>query len=114
MSSYNITILILFVIIFINFSTSEAQDTSTYVSKNCSSNSTTTSNSAFQLHLKDFLKFLWSNVTGRSQFYFGGMRDNKVPSDSFFFSFMCRVDIPSQPCHQCVTNATRKLSSECS
>ncbi|XP_027357302.1 cysteine-rich receptor-like protein kinase 10 [Abrus precatorius] len=99
-------------LIFLNFATIEAQDDPFYLYQYCSSNRTT-ANSSFQLNLKTLLSSLSSNATGDTQFY-NTTFTGENPYDSIYGMFMCRGDIPSQLCQQCVVNASQRLSSECS
>ncbi|XP_027364916.1 cysteine-rich receptor-like protein kinase 10 isoform X2 [Abrus precatorius] len=93
---------------FLSFATTEAQ-TPTLLDKSCSSNKTT-ANSAFQLNLRTLFSSLSSKATANNEF------DNTTvagtnPSDTVYGLFMCRGDVSSQQCGQCVVYATQQLSS---
>ncbi|KAJ1381611.1 Serine-threonine/tyrosine-protein kinase, catalytic domain [Sesbania bispinosa] len=98
---------------FISFGSIKAQDAPVYLYKNCSTNSTTTANSAFQLHLKTLLSSLSSNATATTEFY-NTTVTGRSPSDTVYGLFMCRGDVAPALCRQCVVNATQRLVSECS
>ncbi|XP_057446458.1 cysteine-rich receptor-like protein kinase 25 isoform X2 [Lotus japonicus] len=116
MSSYNI-IFFFILISFLSFSTTEAQNTPVFQSSTCFSNDTTSDNnrSGFQLDLRrSLLASLSSKATEKTQFFNTTVTSTTDPSDSIYGLFMCRGDIASQLCQQCVVNATQRLSSECS
>ncbi|KAK7391013.1 hypothetical protein VNO78_19291 [Psophocarpus tetragonolobus] len=107
-------LLFLFVLAsFLCFSTSKAQ-APTFLYQNCSTN-ITTPNSTFQINLSTLLSSLSSNATANNEFHNSTVTGTNS-SDTVYGLFMCRGDIPSQLCEQCVVNATQKLSSdsECS
>ncbi|TKY45071.1 Cysteine-rich receptor protein kinase 25 [Spatholobus suberectus] len=76
----------------------------TYLYHNCSTN--VTADSAFKIHLKTLLSYLSSNATNRMDYKDG-------VDDTVYGLFMCRGDLPSRLCQQCVQNATHRISSEC-
>ncbi|XP_004491668.1 uncharacterized protein [Cicer arietinum] len=109
---------VLYLSILVNFlllTIIKAQDTDTpvYVYKNCSINATTTNKSTFEVNLKTLLSSLSSKTNDNTEFY-NTTVTGVNPSDSVYGLFMCRGDVPSQLCHQCIVNATQILSSECS
>ncbi|KAK7364264.1 hypothetical protein VNO80_12793 [Phaseolus coccineus] len=112
-SSYTIFFLLILVTC-LTFATTQTETDSypVYLYHNCSGGNTT-DGSSFQSNLKTLLSSLSHNAPGNNGFY-----NNTVPSqnplDSVFGLFMCRGDVPSQLCQQCVQNATQRLSSECS
>jgi hypothetical protein len=58
------------------------------------------------------LSSLSSKATGNTEFY-NTIDTTRNPSDSVYGLFMCRGDVSSQICHECVVNATKKLSLDC-
>ncbi|XP_045813068.1 putative cysteine-rich receptor-like protein kinase 23 [Trifolium pratense] len=68
-------------------------------------NSTTTANNTFQDNLKTLLSSLSSKAIGNTEYY--------TAVTGVYGLFMCRGDISSQLCHDCITNATQKLSLSC-
>ncbi|KAK7380207.1 hypothetical protein VNO78_32705 [Psophocarpus tetragonolobus] len=78
-----------------------------YLSHNCSSNATFTSNSTFQKSLNTLFSYLSSNATNGKSFH-----EAQVNAQVYGL-FMCRGDVPSLNCEQCVLNATRRMLSEC-
>ncbi|XP_014510523.1 cysteine-rich receptor-like protein kinase 25 isoform X2 [Vigna radiata var. radiata] len=88
-----------------NFSDADSQYSKnpTYLHHNCSADST--ADSAFKEDLKTLFSYLSSKTTNS---YYKDSVDENV--DGFF---MCRGDLPSQLCQQCVLNATSYISSRC-
>ncbi|XP_028795374.1 putative receptor-like protein kinase At4g00960 [Neltuma alba] len=98
-------ILLLLLISFLFSPTTEAQVT--YLYHNCSSNKTFTVNSAFQ---SDRTKLLSSLASANTDFSNATVNGG---GDTVYGLFMCRGDVNLSICHQCVVNATQRLSSEC-
>ncbi|QCD95111.1 somatic embryogenesis receptor kinase 1 [Vigna unguiculata] len=113
MASCNIFFLFILVS-FLTFATAHAQSDSdpVYLFHNCPMGNTT-DGSTFQSNLNILLSSLSDNAPDNNGFY-NNTVSGQNPSDSVFGLFMCRGDVPSQLCHQCVQNATHRLSSECS
>ncbi|KAF7840675.1 cysteine-rich receptor-like protein kinase 10 [Senna tora] len=80
----------------------------------CSSNKSFIANSSYQSNLRNILHTLvsFSNATGNMGFY-NTTVSGRNPSDTVYGLFMCRGDVSPQICHQCVSNASKLLSSEC-
>ncbi|XP_028776271.1 uncharacterized protein LOC114733027 [Neltuma alba] len=79
----------------------------TYLYHNCSSNKTFAVNSAFQSdRTKLFSSLASANTDFSNATVVGG-------GDTVYGLFMCRGDVNLSMCHQCVVNATQRLSSEC-
>jgi len=105
-------LLLLFILSFLNLNTCRAQELSSdpvYLYHNCSGGNTT-ANSAYQLNLGTLLTSLSSNASTE----FSNDTVGTSSSDMVYGLFMCRGDVPSTLCQQCVLNATRRLRSECS
>ncbi|CAJ1952563.1 unnamed protein product [Sphenostylis stenocarpa] len=104
----------LFILVsFLSFATTQAEsDSNVYLYHNCSGGNTT-NGSTFQSNLKTLLSSLSDNAPGNNGFY-NNTVPGQNPSDSVFGLFMCRADVSSQICQQCVQGATQLLSSECS
>ncbi|KAL5081058.1 hypothetical protein RYX36_009479 [Vicia faba] len=59
------------------------------------------------------LSSLSSKSNENTEFYnTTGTAINSSDSDDAYGLFMCRGDVPSQLCHECIVNATQKLSSD--
>ncbi|KAK7366503.1 hypothetical protein VNO80_08494 [Phaseolus coccineus] len=104
--------LLFFILSFLDFNTCKAQEQSTdpvFLYHSCSGGNTT-ANSAYQLNLGTLLSSLSSNASTE----FSNNTVGTSSSDRVYGLFMCRGDVPSTLCHQCVFNATRRLRSECS
>jgi len=113
-ASYGILILI----IFLSFSFNQTEQDEIrgadigydYLYRNCSDD--TIAGSVFQSNLKTLLRRLSNANTDN------GFKKTRVPgqnpSDSVFGLFMCRGDVPPQPCGECVKKATQELSESCS
>ncbi|XP_028776260.1 cysteine-rich receptor-like protein kinase 10 [Neltuma alba] len=95
-----------FLLISVLFSpANEAQVT--YLHHNCSSNITFAANSAFQSDRTTlFSSLAFANTDFYNATVVGG-------GDAVHGLFMCRGDVNLSMCHQCVVNATQRLSSEC-
>ncbi|KAK8471858.1 hypothetical protein PHAVU_002G049500 [Phaseolus vulgaris] len=105
-------LLLLFILSFLHFNTCKAQELNSdpvYLYHNCSGGNTT-ANSAYQLNLGTLLTSLSSNASTE----FSNNTVGTSSSDRVYGLFMCRGDVPSTLCHQCVLNATRRLRSDCS
>ncbi|KAL5194986.1 Cysteine-rich receptor-like protein kinase 25 [Glycine soja] len=95
-----------------NFSNTDSQHPA-YLSHNCSSNETMiTTDRAFLSNLKSLLSSLSSNFTTKTGFSKTTV-DGKNPSDTVSGLFMCRGNLSTILCQQCVLNATQRISSEC-
>ncbi|KAJ1431387.1 Gnk2-homologous domain [Sesbania bispinosa] len=86
---------------------SRFSEDSVYLSHNCSTNRTFNSNGTFQKHLTTLLSYLSSNSTNGNNFHKADV------ANAVFGLFMCRGDVPSRLCGECVQNATQRISSEC-
>ncbi|XP_054779058.1 cysteine-rich receptor-like protein kinase 10 [Prosopis cineraria] len=106
MASYKIALLFFF-ITSLHSPTSDAQ---TYLDHNCSSNKTFAANSAFQSDRTALLSSLASNNTTNTEFYNATVSGG---GDTVYGLFMCRGDVNLSVCHQCVVNATQRLTSKC-
>ncbi|WVY96353.1 hypothetical protein V8G54_028504 [Vigna mungo] len=69
-----------------------------------------TPNSTFQTHLTTLFSSLSSKASNNVQF-FNNTVTGTNPSDTVYGLFMCRGDIPSDLCNNCVGNATQRLST---
>ncbi|KAK4258915.1 hypothetical protein QN277_005310 [Acacia crassicarpa] len=107
MASYKI-ILFFFYITFLCSSTSKAQPT--FLFNNCSSVKTFTANSAFQSDLTTLLSSLASYRTANTDFYNTTVAGQ---GETAYGLFMCRGDVTLEICHQCVVEATQRLTSDC-
>ncbi|CAJ1952555.1 unnamed protein product [Sphenostylis stenocarpa] len=94
------------------FAAIDSQNDPFFLYKDCSSD-TTNPNTSFQSNLKILLSSLSSNFSGNTAYYSTKITGEN-PSDSIYGLFMCRGDVSSLFCHQCVLNATQLLSSDCS
>ncbi|CAL5209769.1 unnamed protein product [Lathyrus oleraceus] len=86
----------------------------TFLYQVCSKNKTNT-NSTYETKLKTLFSSLSSNATDNNEFY-NTTIPSKNPSNTAYGLFMCRGDVSSPLCQQCVANATQTLStgSDCS
>ncbi|MCH79348.1 cysteine-rich receptor-like protein kinase [Trifolium medium] len=95
------------------FATIKAQDSPVLLFNYCPIDNTTKTNSTFQVNLKTLLSSLSSNATGNTEFYSTTV-SGIYPSEPVYGLFMCRGDVLSHVCHECIVNATKTLSKECS
>ncbi|KAG4380601.1 hypothetical protein AAZX31_16G178900 [Glycine max] len=84
---------------------SQISEDPTYLNHSCPTNVTV--DTTFQMYLKTLLFYLSSNATNGKKYY----EDNV--EQTVYGLFMCRGDLPSQLCQQCVLNATQRISSVC-
>ncbi|KAK7314901.1 hypothetical protein VNO77_33431 [Canavalia gladiata] len=78
-----------------------------YLFHNCTDNKTFIANSPFQLYLTTLLSHLSSKATSVTIFY------KESVADTVYGLFMCRGDLSSALCGQCVQNATHRIASQC-
>ncbi|CAK8532438.1 unnamed protein product [Lathyrus sativus] len=97
---------------FLYFATIKAQNSPFFLQRNCY-NDLTTTHSVFQNNLMSLLSSLSSKATGNTEFYNTTVTALN-PSDSVYGLFMCRGDVPSMVCHECINDAIQQLSSYCS
>ncbi|WJX21078.1 hypothetical protein P8452_10551 [Trifolium repens] len=115
MSSNSLNLFFLFILttFLLLSSTSKAQNQNpTFLYQFCSTNKTT-ANSTYKSNLRTLFSSLSSNAA--KEFY-NTTVPSRTPSNTVYGLYMCRGDVSSSPCQQCVTNATQKLStdSDCS
>ncbi|KAL5166855.1 Cysteine-rich receptor-like protein kinase 25 [Glycine soja] len=107
-NSFKLIFLFTLVTLF-NFPTTKAQESHDYLNQLCS-NSETPANSTYEKNLRTLFFSLSSKATAKTFFY-----DTVVGRNSFdtvYGMFMCRGDVPSQLCVQCVVNAALSRYSE--
>ncbi|KAK7308810.1 hypothetical protein RJT34_05059 [Clitoria ternatea] len=109
--------MLLFILLcFLNWDSTKAQGpdspstTPVYLYQNCSGGNTT-ANSVFQQNTNTLLTSLASNATTD---FFNTTVLGPSPSDTVRGLFMCRGDVSSAMCRQCVLNATQRLNTQCS
>lgn len=112
--SHNILLIFTLVIFLTTFTSTKSWDDPFFISQYCSSNRTS-ANTSFQINLTIFLSSLSSIATTKAntKFYNTTFNGNS-PSDTIYGMYLCRDDVPSQLCQQCIVNATQRLTSECS
>jgi len=86
-------------------STEAPEEDPIYLSHNCSTN--VTADSDFKIHLSTLFSYMSSNATNQMDYKDG-------VEGTVYGLFMCRGDLPSRLCQQCVLNATDRIISECS
>ncbi|KEH26510.1 salt stress response/antifungal domain protein [Medicago truncatula] len=108
------TIHLLSILILVRFlsSATMAQDSPLFLNTICPINVTKPS-STFQSNLINLFNSLSSKAIGNTKFYNTTVTSINS-SVSVYGLFMCRGDIPSHLCHDCIVKATNQLSSECS
>lgn len=112
MASWKKLVLLLLIFLCTCKAQEEQSSTPVYLYHNCSGGNTT-ANSAYQLNLRTLLTSLSSNAT-TTEFSNNTVGLGTSPSDRVYGLFMCRGDVPSALCQQCVVNATGLLRSQCS
>ena len=69
-------------------------------------------NNTYQANLRTLYSSLSSKATDNTEYYNNTVPAGKSPSsDTVYGMFMCRGDIPSQQCGDCVQNATLRLAN---
>ena len=105
-----------FIFSILNFATAKAQEANFFY-ENCSEYKFT-AKSSYQVGLRTLLNSLSSKATGNAEYYNNTVTvtGSRSPFDTVYGMFMCRGDIPSQLCGECVRDATQRLSTsgECS
>ncbi|KAL9324204.1 hypothetical protein ACSQ67_009061 [Phaseolus vulgaris] len=77
-----------------------------YVSHNCSTNETLTSNNTLQISLTTLFSYLSSKATNKRYY--------KADVNSTVYGlFMCRGDVPNGVCEKCVQNAAHRIALDC-
>ncbi|XP_028760915.1 cysteine-rich receptor-like protein kinase 10 [Neltuma alba] len=100
---------------FLNFASASEADIPAYYGHNCTRNKNFTSNSPYQFHLITLLISFYSMAAGTNttpEFNttsFGGANTN----DAVYGEYMCRGDVPTQICQDCVQDATNRIASMC-
>ncbi|CAL5185070.1 unnamed protein product [Lathyrus oleraceus] len=113
-NTHNILLIFTFIIFLTTFTSTNSWDDPFFLNQYCSSNSTL-ANTSFQINLTTLLSSLSSIATTKTntKFYNTTFNGNN-PSDTIYGMYLCRDDVPSQLCQQCIVNATQRLTSECS
>lgn len=112
--SFNVSLNTLVVLIsllwFLNIISEAAP---TYRFHYCSNETTFTPNSTYQSNLNLLLSSLSSNATNQSGFYNTTVGQN--PSNMVYGLFLCRGDVTTEVCHDCVATAIRnRVQQNCS
>ncbi|KAL1296194.1 cysteine-rich receptor-like protein kinase 25 isoform X2 [Arachis hypogaea] len=114
MASFNVLFFVLISILNFSSITTKAEDTH-FLYQVCSKYRFTAINTTYQNNLKTLLSSLSSKATHNTEFY-NNTVTGKTPTDTVYGLYMCRGDIPSDLCGECVGNASQRLSTntECS
>ncbi|KAK2404982.1 cysteine-rich receptor protein kinase [Trifolium repens] len=107
-NSFNLFFLFILITFLLLSSTTKAQNP-TFLYHACSENDTTTT--TYKSNLRTLFSSLSSNAT--KEFY-NTTVTNRTLSNTVYGLYMCRGDVSSSICQQCVANATQKLSTDCS
>ncbi|XP_019441547.1 PREDICTED: cysteine-rich receptor-like protein kinase 25 [Lupinus angustifolius] len=99
-------ILHIFFLTFLNFSIANDH---MYLKHSCSSNNTFTLNSTYQSNLHTILTTLSSHAA-TIQFYNTTV---SATSETVYGLFMCRGDVTSEMCQECIAIATKHIASRC-
>jgi hypothetical protein len=104
MPSFNVSIapLLLSLLCLLSF-TGEAADRA----HKCFSQITSTPNSTYRSNLNQLLSSLSSNATSESGFY--NTTAGQIPDTSIYGLFLCRGDIATYDCQDCVATATKEI-----
>ncbi|KAK9267237.1 hypothetical protein L1049_009659 [Liquidambar formosana] len=83
-----------------------------YQRHNCSNTMTFTPNSTFQANLNLALSFLSSNATHNNIGFYNATAGHDPP-DVAYANFLCRGNLVSQVCQECVMNASKMIVHKC-
>ncbi|WVZ04587.1 hypothetical protein V8G54_017933 [Vigna mungo] len=109
--AWNLFKLIFFWITFFNLTTRKATGTDAAYNRVCSSEKNS-NNSLYQTNLRTLLSSLSSNATANANGFYNNTILGTNSSDTVYGLFMCRGDLLSHACKDCVANATHTLSSD--
>lgn len=111
MSFLNLLSYLFLLAFLINFVAPVEATGAVYLDHNCSSTKNFTSDPAYRFNLNALLSSLSSYAAGTPDFYNATAGDRST-SNAVYGLFMCRGDVPSQVCQDCVGNATNRLLSD--
>lgn len=83
-----------------------------YAYYNCTRNSTSATYTTYRSNVKTILDWLSSNGTNNAKFY-NTTVSSKHPADTVYGSFFCGGDSDPKLCQECVTQASKLISSLC-
>ncbi|XP_028776276.1 cysteine-rich receptor-like protein kinase 10 [Neltuma alba] len=99
-----------------NLASSEV-DIPAYYDHNCTINKNFTSNSPYQFNLNTLLASLYTTATGAGSKanpeFFNTTVGSPNTNETVYGEYMCRGDVPSQVCRDCVQDAASRIVSEC-
>ncbi|CAB4306261.1 unnamed protein product [Prunus armeniaca] len=108
MPSFNLNVLMTLVLGLLSLSSlSEAK----YLCHICSNTTSFTPNSTYEFNLKLLLSSLTSNATRELGFY-NTTAGSQDPNAAVYGSFLCRADLTSDACQDCVATAARETVKE--
>lgn len=90
---------------------SEAATTPTYISDDCKNSTTITPNSTYASNRNALLSKLSSNPSGNNDFYYATA--GRELTNLVFGLFLCRGDVTSLICQDCVANASKEIQRRC-
>ncbi|GMN49790.1 hypothetical protein TIFTF001_018950 [Ficus carica] len=90
---------------------SEAATTPTYISDDCKNSTTITPNSTYASNRNALLSKLSSNPSGDNDFYYATA--GRELTNLVFGLFLCRGDVTSPICQDCVVNASKEIQRRC-
>lgn len=91
---------------------SEAATTPTYLSDDCKNSTTITPNSTYASNRNALLSKLSSNPSGDNDFYYA-TAGGELTNNLVFGLFLCRGDVTSPICQDCVVNASKEIQRRC-
>ncbi|KAL4628535.1 hypothetical protein ACB092_05G246300 [Castanea dentata] len=75
----------------------------------CSNQTTFSPNSTYQSNLNNLLSFLNANSTRETGFYNTTVGQTQTPENTVFGLFLCRGDLATNECQECVSTATKEI-----
>ncbi|XP_020966866.1 putative receptor-like protein kinase At4g00960 isoform X2 [Arachis ipaensis] len=89
--------------------TTEAVTDETYAVHYCPNTTTYSPNSIYQTTLNQLLSWLTSNSSTAKNGYYNTTIGANTPNNTIYGSFLCRGDLTTTACHDCVSAAAKKV-----
>ncbi|KAI4295825.1 hypothetical protein L6164_035827 [Bauhinia variegata] len=106
------TRVLLLLCLLITLSVARAQQGPTYDANVCANTSTYAPNSTYQTNLNQLLSSLSSNAS-QSDGYYNATAGQNNHGSTVYGAFLCRGDVTTDTCRDCVSNATSQVLQRC-
>ncbi|XP_028786387.1 cysteine-rich receptor-like protein kinase 5 [Neltuma alba] len=100
---------------FLNFASTSEADSPAYDDHNCTTHKNFASNSPYQFNLNTLLISFYSMAadTNTTPEFNNTRCGSTNTDDAVYGEYMCRDDVPTQICRDCVQDATNRIASMC-